>query len=95
MRELRNLMELTAVLANGPLVADGFFRAMLSLPPAPDTAQPEEPGNPLPLSAAVEHCERRAILAALAATADNKAAAARRLGISERTLWYKLAKLGL
>lgn len=35
------------------------------------------------------------LLRSLDATHDNKAEAARRLGISERTLWYKLKKHGL
>jgi transcriptional regulator with PAS, ATPase and Fis domain len=35
------------------------------------------------------------ILRALGAVADNKAEAARLLGISERTLWYKLKRYGL
>ena len=47
------------------------------------------------LSRAVERYERHLILRTLAATADNKAEAARRLGISERNLWYKLKKHGL
>jgi transcriptional regulator with PAS, ATPase and Fis domain len=35
------------------------------------------------------------ILGMLDETKDNKAEAARRLGISERNLWYKLKKHGL
>lgn len=59
---------------------------------------PDEPSGPeaaLPLSNAVERYERRMILRALDETSDNKAEAARRLGISERNLWYKLKKYGL
>lgn len=36
--------------------------------------------------------ERKLILRALSESSDNKAEAARRLGVSERTLWYKLKK---
>lgn len=35
------------------------------------------------------------ILRALGASEDNKAQAARLLGISERALWYKLKRYGL
>jgi two-component system response regulator AtoC len=35
------------------------------------------------------------ILRALAAAVNNKSQAARLLGISERTLWYKLKRYGL
>jgi transcriptional regulator with GAF, ATPase, and Fis domain len=47
------------------------------------------------LSDAVARAERAAIQAALERTGDNKAQAARLLGISVRTLFYKLEKLGL
>lgn len=100
-RELRNLMERVAVLGTEPVVTDRFFRAMVQAPPAPraDTTgtgdEPSDPEAALPLGEAVERFERRMILGALHATNDNKAEAARRLGISERTLWYKLNKHGL
>jgi two-component system, NtrC family, response regulator AtoC len=48
-----------------------------------------------PLGDAVALAEREAIERALERTGDNKAQAARLLGISVRTLWYKLEKLGL
>ena len=47
------------------------------------------------LEPALAALERRMIVEALAATADNKAAAAKRLGIGERTLWSKLKKHGV
>jgi len=43
----------------------------------------------LALQPAVDELERKLILRALVAADDNKAQAARLLGISERTLWYK------
>jgi transcriptional regulator with GAF, ATPase, and Fis domain len=100
-RELRNLMERAAVLSAEGMVSDRFFRSMMQVPELPESA-PDASAEPndavdadLPLSAAVERLERRAILRALAVTHDNKAEAARRLGISERNLWYKLKKHGL
>ena len=83
MRELQNLMERAAVLATGPEIEPSFFR--LLLPQA--TATAAEP--------AVEELERKLILRALSAADDNKAGAARLLGVSERTLWYKLKRYGL
>jgi two-component system response regulator AtoC len=100
-RELRNLMERAAVLCAEGVVTDRFVRTMIDAAAGPaqkspggsDGAPDSEPD--LPLGDAVERFERRAILRALAATHDNKAEAARRLGISERNLWYKLKKHGL
>jgi two-component system response regulator FlrC len=54
-----------------------------------EPVQPEE----LRLAAIVQHSEARAILATLDACGGNRLATARRLGISERTLRYRLASL--
>ena len=43
----------------------------------------------------LEDIEKRAILKALAKANNNKTAAAKLLGVSFRTLRYRLAKLGL
>ncbi len=87
-RELRNLMERAAVLASGSEVSGDLARSLLP-------ADAVELAEPLELEPAVAAAERRAILRALAATHDNKAEAAARLGIGERTLWTKLKKHGL
>jgi DNA-binding NtrC family response regulator len=100
-RELRNLMERAAVLSAEPVVAEHFFDSMIHVkqppesetPPGPETAEADD--TTLPLAEAVERYERRVILRALSETGDNKAEAARRLGVSERNLWYKLKKHGL
>jgi two-component system response regulator AtoC len=100
-RELRNLMERAAVLSPEEVVTVEFLRPMIQVqdtaaPTAPSRPDaPSDAGRPQPLGEAVEEFERRAILRALNETADNKAEAARRLGISERNLWYKLRKYGL
>jgi two-component system response regulator AtoC len=98
-RELGNLMERAAFLSSDTLVTADFFRSMINPAGAPMSA-PEPPlGSQMQGSAslteALEKFERRMILRALDDTGDNKAEAARRLGISERNLWYKLKKLGL
>jgi two-component system response regulator AtoC len=87
-RELRNLMERAAVLADDLEIAEGLIRSLAS-------PEKEEAGGSLDLATAVTEVERSTILRALAATDDNKAEAASLLGIGERTLWTKLKKHGL
>jgi two-component system response regulator AtoC len=98
-RELRNLMERATFLSTEGIVSDGFFRSMIQVQDGPrvDASSDETPVGEAnrPLGDAVERFERRMILRALDETRDNKAEAARRLGISERNLWYKLKKHGL
>ena len=89
-RELRNLMERAAVLAPGDEVDATLIARLL---PQQDDAAPA--GDALDLAAAVAVTERKVILRALSAANDDKAAAARILGIGERTLWTKLKKHGL
>jgi two-component system, NtrC family, response regulator AtoC len=91
-RELRNLMERSAVLCEEPVIDARFCRTLLpGLPREEAEAEPE----PLELEPAVDAFERKTILRALAAAHDNKAQAARLLGVTERTLWNKLKKHGL
>ena len=87
-RELRNLMERAAVLSSGPELTKQQVR---SLVPVDGETTPAD----FDLERAVNEVERKTILRALAATDDNKVAAATRLGIGERTLWSKLKKHGL
>jgi DNA-binding NtrC family response regulator len=90
-RELNNVLERAVLLARGEAVD------VEELPsPAPRASAPTAgPARPRTLRAAVEAAEREAISAALHHTGDNKARAAGVLGISVRTLWYKLDRLGL
>jgi two-component system, NtrC family, response regulator AtoC len=87
-RELRNLIERAAVLCQGEIVTPALVRSLLPTDVAPASVD-------LNLDHAVADLERRMILDALAATDDNKPAAARLLGIGERTLWTKLKKHGI
>jgi two-component system response regulator AtoC len=88
-RELRNLMERAAVLAPGDELDEALAASLLPSVAA-DGALPSTD-----LASAVGAAERKAILHALAETGDDKPAAARLLGIGERTLWTKLKKHGL
>jgi len=87
-RELRNLMERAAVLCKSDSVDASLIRPFL----------PGEPGparTSLHLDTALAHLERQMIVEALHTSGDNKLAAAKLLGIGERTLWTKLKKHGL
>ena len=92
-RELRNLMERAAVLCSGGRVDAELVRRLL--PSVRSALAPDATPESLQLDAAVEELERKLILRALGAANDNKADTARLLGISERTLWYKLKRYGL
>ena len=87
-RELRNVIERAAVLCDGSLVDAALVRSLL--PRAASEAGPD-----LDLQHAVAEVERRTIVHALSASGNNKAAAAKLLGIGERTLWTKLKLYGL
>lgn len=65
--------------------------------PTPQTTAAESPMLPkdVSLSDYLEEIEKRTILQALEKTNNNKTAAAKLLGISFRTLRYRLSKLGL
>ncbi len=92
-RELQNLTERAVVLSTGSTIDGAFLRTLL-----PAAAPPPEEDLPMDehgLEGAVTQLERKLILRALTESGDNKAEAARRLGVSERTLWYKLKKYRL
>ena len=90
-RELQNLMERAVVLSDGPEIGAASFPGLR--PTAP--AESETRRDDLALEPALEEFERKLVLRALAASNDNKAQAARLLGVSERTLWYKLKRYRL
>jgi two-component system response regulator AtoC len=90
-RELQNLMERAVVLSDGPEIGAGAFPGLRQAPDDPTAPAHED----LALEPAIEEFERKIVLRALAATNDNKAGAARLLGVSERTLWYKLKRYRL
>ncbi|MBD8879341.1 sigma-54-dependent Fis family transcriptional regulator [Rhodanobacter sp. 7MK24] len=92
-RELENIMERAVVLCRGEEITLAHLPVELVHQPPSRSAPPvtlvDNEGS-LNLKAQVEELECRLIKSALARSANNKAAAARLLGISERTLWYKL-----
>ncbi len=89
-RELENMMERAVVLSQGKVIG------IRHLPADVLEDQPETTGQaPSPitgLNEQVEQLEKQLIQQALSQTGDNKSKAAQLLGISERSLWYKLKK---
>jgi DNA-binding NtrC family response regulator len=85
-RELENVIERAVVLCRGDTV--GAKLLDLRTPGAP----PADEAAGLRLDDALDRLERQMILRALEETKQVKARAARLLGISERSLWYKLRK---
>ncbi|HSM14746.1 MAG TPA: sigma-54 dependent transcriptional regulator, partial [Thermoanaerobaculia bacterium] len=89
-RELENVVQRCMVMARGSLITVDDLPSTLR-EAARGEGDPDDPGATLPERIAA--LERRAIDRALAAEQGNQTRAALRLGISERALRYKLAKL--
>jgi transcriptional regulator with GAF, ATPase, and Fis domain len=96
-RELENAIERAAVLSNKEILEQGDFQKT----PAGGGAGPQQ-AAPLPpseegelLSDVVAAAERQAIASALRATDGNRREAAKRLGVSLRTLFYKIDRYRL
>jgi len=87
-RELRNAMERSAILANGPMIMPEDLPEVIQNYSASD-----EPQSPSTLR--LDELEREAILNALKEAGGNRTRAAEILGISRRTLIYKLRAYGL
>jgi len=98
-RELENLMERASVLCRGTtidlqLLPQDMTAAAVASSAVPAANIPEK-SETLVLEEQVSALEKRLITAALERSGDNKSAASRLLGVSERTLWYKIKKYGL
>lgn len=89
-RELDNVMQRAAILAAGTEVSAADL--MLNIGLFAKTVTPPEAVQEAPQETDMRSVEKRHILDALAATGGAKKLAAERLGISERTLRYKLQR---
>jgi two-component system response regulator FlrC len=98
-RELRNILERAAILADGGIVRAEHIWLDTSPAPAsgPASAPRSEgaPGERDRANGTLEAAERSAIERALAESQGNRRRAAERLGIGLRTLYEKLKRYGL
>jgi len=89
-RELENILERGLALADGQVIAESD----LNLAPLAEEGGGGEDRN-AGLQAHLDDLERQAILEALAKTNHNKTAAARLLGVTFRSLRYRMERLGM
>ncbi len=96
-RELEHAIERAAVLSDEEVLEPRHFAAVPPLRTAERGSGGEvrRSEREVTLRDAVEAAERQAILAALQATDGNRRAAAKRLGVSLRTLFYKIDRYRL
>jgi two-component system response regulator AtoC len=90
-RELDNAIERATVLSNKEILEPTDFRTNPLAAPDPR----EQRGEGGTLRDAVDTAERQAIAEALRSANGNRRAAAERLGVSLRTLFYKIDRYGL
>jgi two-component system response regulator PilR (NtrC family) len=101
-RELENMLERALALCDGQKIStdDLFMGEEFKAKARKDAGEENGSFDPshnleVGLPEFLEDIEKRAILKALAKANNNKTAAAKLLGVSFRTLRYRLAKLGL
>ena len=96
-RELQNCVERATIVASGTVIEDDDLPAYLfaSSPAGSGAILNEGASVPPDLDAALAEVEKAYILAALAQSNGVQAAAAQLIGISERSFWYRLKKLGI
>jgi two-component system response regulator AtoC len=94
-RELRNVLERACMLAEDVTLNERDVAA--AMPSVREPAQPAAPpaARPEPRAENLDTIERGHIIRVLAELRGNKQAAARRLGISRRTLYRRLERHGL
>jgi two-component system response regulator PilR (NtrC family) len=91
-RELENILERATALCDGSIIDVGDLYLPQSEGTLPRQVQPEDR---VPLEDYLGEIERKAIMDALDETRWNRTAAARKLGMTLRSLRYRLAKLGI
>lgn len=95
-RELQNCVERATIVASGAVIEEEDLPAYLfASRPADSGALIAEGSVPADLEAALAEVEKTYILAALQQSNGVQAAAAQLIGISERSFWYRLKKLGI
>jgi two-component system response regulator PilR (NtrC family) len=96
-RELENMLERALALCDGKTITvdDLMTENKFGIDHGQKPAYTPDSASSLSLSDYLEDIEKRAIINALNKANNNKTAAAKLLGVSFRTLRYRLAKLGL
>ncbi|MBS2029369.1 MAG: sigma-54-dependent Fis family transcriptional regulator [Deltaproteobacteria bacterium] len=96
-RELENVVERAAALSDSDLIGPEALPAALRGAPATSPAElpAQLPESGFDLEAFLEATERRLILEALARTGSVRTEAAKLLGLSFRSIRYRIAKLGI
>ena len=89
-RELENILERATALCNGEVVQVDDLQLAPAIAAADSAGREGES-----LDEYVNRLERQAILDALAKTSFNRTAAARLLGVSFRSLRYRIERLGI
>ncbi len=90
-RELRNILERAVILAKGPWIEPSHLPAYVLGP------RPADPGEKmvLPVGVTAAEVEKELILQTLRSTGNNKAEAARQLGLDVKTIRNKLKTYGM
>lgn len=95
-RELENILERGAIYARDGIILPGDIDVRLPEGPRAESADTLRGGERVePAPASLEDAERAAILAALKRSGGNRTRAAAELGISRRSLLYKIKDYGL
>jgi two-component system, response regulator FlrC len=92
-RELDNLLQRALILVNGPVILPEHIQFELLGEPSPDSVTATQLPAPGTLADSLGRMERDRILDALRESGGSRREMAERLGISPRTLRYKLARL--
>ncbi len=92
-RELDNLLQRALILLNGSVIGAEHIQFELANEVPPGTLEPTEECSVASLAGSLIQAERDLILDALKSGQGSRREAAERLGISPRTLRYKLARL--
>jgi Nif-specific regulatory protein len=97
-RELENVIERAAILANGEILEAQdlrFLDAQLLARGSTPSELPSSPSKEQPLPDVLDKLEREELIRAMDAAQGSKAKAARALGVNRSTLYYRLRKHGL
>ena len=90
-REFRNVMERAVILAKGPWIEPSHLPVYIQN----STASGNRAETPLPVGVTAAEAEKELILRTLRATENNKAEAARQLGLDVKTIRNKLKTYGI